>query len=239
MRTEVFANIDITDRKDVKMKKGIVVLICVFGITASMSASADDAVILHRVVLTCDGVPLSGEQIIDLSSSSTYYTCESRFQEHCIDDGTWDAFYMEWCDYEDPTCDVIAPQVHLCDSGAEPTAAPAVPGASCRAKKLHRIVRDCDGTQLSPEQVINWPSSNYTCGNRFMEHCVNDGTFDSYYEEWCEYECELDKWAQCGGQSGECYDLNPSTCVDAPWPGYACESGTTCVRQSQWYWQCL
>ncbi|MFH0971290.1 MAG: hypothetical protein V1835_01860 [Candidatus Micrarchaeota archaeon] len=28
---------------------------------------------------------------------------------------------------------------------------------------------------------------NYECKNRYQEQCVNDGSFDNYYDEWCEY----------------------------------------------------
>ena len=30
---------------------------------------------------------------------------------------------------------------------------------------------------------------NYACSNRFIEHCIDDGSFDAYYLEWCNYSC--------------------------------------------------
>ncbi len=29
---------------------------------------------------------------------------------------------------------------------------------------------------------------NYRCKDRYQEQCINDGSFDTYYDEWCEYE---------------------------------------------------
>jgi hypothetical protein len=44
---------------------------------------------------------------------------------------------------------------------------------------------------------------------------------------------EVQGWAQCGGTSCE-----GGGCSDAPWPAAVCSSGFSCVRQTQYYWQC-
>jgi hypothetical protein len=38
-------------------------------------------------------------------------------------------------------------------------------------------------------------------------------------------------YAQCGGSGGSC--AQASACVDGPFPGTACEAGSTCQRASQ------
>jgi hypothetical protein len=48
---------------------------------------------------------------------------------------------------------------------------------------------------------------------------------------------QLRLWDQCGGQGGSCRDAGG--CVDAPFPGKACPSGASCLKQSNWYYQCL
>lgn len=42
----------------------------------------------------------------------------------------------------------------------------------------------------------------------------------------------LGLWAQCGGRSSGCG-------LDAPCPGSTCALGLKCVRQGEWYHQCL
>lgn len=141
---------------------------------------------LHRVTLTCNGAAQSGEQVVSLASGYSNYRCNSRYQEQCIDDGTFDGYYMEWCDYSGATCRNVAPGKHFCDAGARPTA------GTCSPTKLFRTVRTCDGKPQGGEQVVDLTTGycNYTCGNRFMEQCVNDGSWDGYYSEWCEYTCQ-------------------------------------------------
>jgi hypothetical protein len=49
------------------------------------------------------------------------------------------------------------------------------------------------------------------------------------------------KWAQCGGKGGDSA-VRPAgpPVVDAEWGAdYVCVAGTTCQRQSEWYYQCL
>ncbi len=48
---------------------------------------------------------------------------------------------------------------------------------------------------------------------------------------------ELRLWDQCGGEGGSCKEAG--TCVDGPFPGKACPSGSSCLKQSNWYYQCL
>jgi hypothetical protein len=48
---------------------------------------------------------------------------------------------------------------------------------------------------------------------------------------------QLKLWDQCGGQGGNCKEA--AICMDGPFPGKACPSGFTCLKQSNWYYQCL
>lgn len=61
---------------------------------------------------------------------------------------------------------------------------------------LHRTMRDC-ATEAAvkdeygrEEQMFTVGTGsgyyNYTCKNRFEEQCEYDGSFDIYYDEWCE-----------------------------------------------------
>lgn len=63
---------------------------------------------------------------------------------------------------------------------------------------LHRKHLNCkDSTPYEPamkgqkEQVFpvgpGTGYTNYRCKNRYQEQCVDDGSFDTYYDEWCEY----------------------------------------------------
>jgi len=139
---------------------------------------------LHRSTLTCSGSLISTDAPISLATYSNY-TCENRYRAQCIDDGTPDAFYMENCDYGSPTCIAKGSKHYGCDPGAKPA-------GTCRPTVLHRKRYACDGTLQAPESTTDLTTgySNYTCGNRFSEQCVNDGSFDSYYSEWCEYTCQ-------------------------------------------------
>ncbi len=45
------------------------------------------------------------------------------------------------------------------------------------------------------------------------------------------------KWGQqCGGKGGSCQQ--DGQCVDAPWQGCKCPTGSQCVRRNEWHWQC-
>ena len=57
------------------------------------------------------------------------------------------------------------------------------------ANTLLRTVKDCsNGTAIGALQRIDLTSgySNYTCGSRYQEQCIDDGSFDTYYDETCE-----------------------------------------------------
>lgn len=84
-----------------------------------------------------------------------------------------------------PTCTSSGGGQFSCQPGAQPS-------GSCRATKLHRYPYACNGSVRSPDQVIDLVATgygNYECANRFIEQCVDDGSFDSYYLEWCDYSC--------------------------------------------------
>ncbi|MEK6953382.1 MAG: hypothetical protein AABX01_00105 [Candidatus Micrarchaeota archaeon] len=61
---------------------------------------------------------------------------------------------------------------------------------------LHRTMRKCsDGSPIldeygRAEQMFTVGDSsgywNYDCGSRNQEQCIEDGSFDQYYDEWCE-----------------------------------------------------
>jgi hypothetical protein len=138
---------------------------------------------LHRMTLSCTGALISDETTPPLGGTS--FTCNNRFQQQCIDDGTFDAYYMEWCNYGTPTCSAIASKLYACDPGANP-------GATCSPTKLHRTTYNCNGSLSGAEQVIDLVATgykNYKCNNRFKEQCVSDHSWDSYSSEWCEYAC--------------------------------------------------
>jgi hypothetical protein len=48
----------------------------------------------------------------------------------------------------------------------------------------------------------------------------------------------LTLWDQCGGKGGNCNTGN-FTCIDGPFPNYTCPGNSSCLKQSQWYYQCL
>jgi hypothetical protein len=81
-------------------------------------------------------------------------------------------------------CRMLQPGEYLCDPGINV-------GSSCHPTKVYRSVMNCDGTVVAPESVIDLSTgySNYTCASRFQEQCIDDGTYDSYYLERCEYSC--------------------------------------------------
>lgn len=84
-----------------------------------------------------------------------------------------------------PTCTSTGPGQFSCQPGARPS-------GTCQATKLHRYGYQCDGSSRSPDQTIDLVATgyrNYTCSNRFIDQCINDGSFDSYYLEWCNYSC--------------------------------------------------
>jgi hypothetical protein len=57
------------------------------------------------------------------------------------------------------------------------------------ARTLLRTVHSCSTRQPAGAlQRIDLTSgySNYTCASRYQEQCIDDGSFDSYYEEACQ-----------------------------------------------------
>ncbi len=63
-----------------------------------------------------------------------------------------------------------------------------------KAIVLHRTVKNCsDRAMIGEPQTIKLKNtdgttrySNYLCRDRYQEQCVSDGSFDTYYDEWCE-----------------------------------------------------
>jgi hypothetical protein len=52
-------------------------------------------------------------------------------------------------------------------------------------------------------------------------------------------QAQLRLWGQCGGQGGSCKEAGAGACVDGPYPGKSCPAGSSCLKQSNWYYQCL
>jgi hypothetical protein len=139
-------------------------------------------------------------QMIDLERSvgGLYknYTCGSRWQEQCINDGSFDGYYEEFCAFASSSSPVYNNNT------------PAVNGG----KVLYRIVRSCAtrkpiGANYSGFQKIadgqymmgriqrielgvfrGGKYTNYTCQDGYQKQCIDDKSFDSYYDEWCENE---------------------------------------------------
>jgi hypothetical protein len=83
-----------------------------------------------------------------------------------------------------PACRSTGAGTFACDPGASPA-------GNCQASTLHRFSFQCDGLTRRDERIdlLATGYSNYTCSNRFTEQCINDGSFDGYYLEWCDYKC--------------------------------------------------
>lgn len=52
-------------------------------------------------------------------------------------------------------------------------------------KYLLRLYKACNDNWINRKEKIPLPGTyyNYTGSNRYQEHCINDGTFDNYYDE--------------------------------------------------------
>lgn len=140
---------------------------------------------MHRNVMGCSGGQQGTEEHRSLADGYSNYTCNNRFQAQCVDDGSADSYYMEWCSYGGATCLEKGAKHFGCDPGAKPA-------GDCKATTLHRTKISCDGKTSSQEQLIDLTGgySNFTCSNRFSEQCGQDGSWDNYYSEWCEYTCK-------------------------------------------------
>ncbi|MFH1360366.1 MAG: hypothetical protein ABIJ41_04935 [Candidatus Omnitrophota bacterium] len=65
-----------------------------------------------------------------------------------------------------------------------------------KAVVLHRTVHDCETReQIGLDQTIQLYNPdgspaymNYACRSRYQQQCYRDGSFDRYYDEWCEDE---------------------------------------------------
>jgi len=151
------------------------------------------------------------------------YTCGSRFQEQCINDGTFDGYYDEVCVTDPAGSTAVTPPTNK----TEPTLPAGQDVKSLIASTfgadylnhivtnpstvksgliLFRVNRDCatgNPTEKSYSQLTNFGPGrwvmgnlqkvyldqanyyNYTCNSRFQEQCIDDGSFDGYYDEVC------------------------------------------------------
>jgi len=89
----------------------------------------------------------------------------------------------------------VAPMIYPEKRGATLTV--TLPSGSAKRTILHRTHRYCDSKQPvenvndGEEQVFPVGEGtsywNFKCKNRYQEQCHDDGSFDTYYDEWCEY----------------------------------------------------
>ncbi len=162
--------------------------------------------ILHRTHKYCsDDSPVlpescKTEQVFEVGGDTGYWNfkCRDRKQEQCYADGTFDTYYYEWC-------------------GFEPS--PSMPSTKITLHREHRTCADDSlyDTTLSREQVFEVGGDtgywDFKCVDRKKEQCQDDGSFDWYYREWCEFSL-------LNGEKPEPITICPEGCRQA---------GTTCV----------
>ncbi|MFH1751103.1 MAG: hypothetical protein ABH863_05470, partial [Candidatus Micrarchaeota archaeon] len=184
-------------------------------------ANSKARLILHRTMRSCGtNAPIMDEygreeQIFPVGENSNYWNfmCSSRYQEQCIDDGSYDVYYDESCERINPgrptstTLPTVTtnPTITLIPSvllniTLKPTIFPKptvvlnltiIPSLKPHTL-LHRILKNC-GTDITIgiEQVFPVGEGtgymNFKCTNRKTEQCSFLDPFDSYYDEWCEY----------------------------------------------------
>ena len=87
---------------------------------------------------------------------------------------------------------------------------PEYGNSEVRAMVLYRTVRNCSNDHFceghKPKQVIRLddpeqPYFNFICRPRYFEQCIEDGSFDCYYEEYCDY-------LPVSFREGECRDVH-------------------------------
>ncbi|RJQ17222.1 hypothetical protein C4573_04185 [Candidatus Woesearchaeota archaeon] len=82
-------------------------------------------IILHRDVLKCDddsydkSAPDDGKQVFEVGEGTDYwnFNCQNRKQEQCYDDGSFDTYYKEWCEY--PTSTGFSTKIELDEGETE------------------------------------------------------------------------------------------------------------------------
>ncbi len=160
------------------------------------------AVILYRTSKYCGTNEVIKKEVIQLHTPERdycNYICRNRQYEQCILDGSFDTYYDEWC--EDANGNRIIPKAATETKKILPIEPTPIPQPSATPSKiiLHRVHRNCpDDSPYEPamkgkaEQVFEVGAStgywNFRCANRKQEQCYDDGSFDTYYDEWCEDE---------------------------------------------------
>ncbi len=150
---------------------------------------------------------LSSAQQASLKARIDYFKASNVMYDfnHLDQKGTW--FSHDWW-WEDPShwefdCVGFVERV-MEDIGLNPTSNsfesgwgwPLTPSEQFDSSHLtsapyllKRTVRSCaTNAELSPEQTIDLTDgsySNYTCASRYQQQCIDDGSFDSYYDERC------------------------------------------------------
>jgi len=145
------------------------------------NSSRPESIILHRTTRYCGNHSVSKEESsINLSGGYSNYRCRSRYYEQCIQDNSFDTYYDEWCEYYENR-------------------------DLSKATILHRTTRDCEDNSIAREESsinLSGGYSNYRCRSRYYEQCIQDNSFDTYYDEWCEYETEEEQEYDCTDSDG-------------------------------------
>lgn len=102
--------------------------------------------------------------------------CRTNPQDQCIDDNLEGVSIDVWLPGN--TQSIILHRDHLYCSNDQPVAHAPNGG-------LNQVFPVGPGTNY-------W---NYKCKNRKQEQCYDDGSFDAYYREWCEYPEESEKYS--------------------------------------------
>ncbi len=133
-------------------------------------------IILHRQHRNCADdslyLPAMGnktEQVFEVGAGTGYWNfmCADRKQEQCYDDGSFDTYYNEWCEFQPST---------------------SIPTTKIM---LQRETRSCNDKSLLKNELFEVGGDtgywNFKCASRNQEQCFDDGSFDTYYDEKCYF----------------------------------------------------
>ncbi|MFA6089114.1 MAG: thioredoxin domain-containing protein, partial [Candidatus Woesearchaeota archaeon] len=182
------------------MKKTTILIMIIFLLTFATIAFAEEHKILHRTVRDCAtntsiviprthvdtraGVTLNydtNEQVLDLKlllNGGYYnYECDSRYLEQCINDGTFDTWYDEWCEDKDV---VAAPKCIDSDNGKNYFVA----GTITNNPKYPIMAQD----YCSPSSSLCNNPAGCTGDYNIEWYCNADNTYD-HTSTLCENGC--------------------------------------------------
>lgn len=131
------------------------------------------------------------------------YICGSRYQQQCINDGSFDTYYDELCikrpnvEIDDFTYDDAQAQIEFKNIGNNDNLILYRGVLDCATdepvgERTSNMIKKADGKYVLDfvqvfdlEDYSNGGYYNYTCGNRYQGQCISDGSFDTYYQEIC------------------------------------------------------